>query len=298
MTTPLTRYVDFSSDSGRWELYEPRSSDIIISTPPKSGTTLMQMMCAVLIFDSPDFLAPMDAMSPWFDSLRRSDDEVLSLVAAQPHRRFLKTHTPLDGVPTADGVTYLTVARDPRDVFVSWQHHTANLDVDRFVATLEGAGNLERALQHVPAEEPESIQDRFDGWLVDESQPSSLTRIVRHVEASWARRHNPNVHLFHFDDLRRSIRDGLAAVATALGQDETGSRLDELATYATLTSMRERGAELAPDSSGIFTDPALFFRSGGGGEWREFLSTEQQEAYWRRVDELMSPNVNAWIHRT
>lgn len=32
-----------------------RPGDIIISTPPKCGTTLTQMMCALLIFDSPAF---------------------------------------------------------------------------------------------------------------------------------------------------------------------------------------------------------------------------------------------------
>ena len=37
-------------DSIRWQRFSARAGDIIISTPPKSGTTWMQMICALLIF--------------------------------------------------------------------------------------------------------------------------------------------------------------------------------------------------------------------------------------------------------
>ena len=39
--------------------------------------------------------------------------EVIASLEAQQHRRFIKSHTPLDGVPVAEGVTYVCVARDP-----------------------------------------------------------------------------------------------------------------------------------------------------------------------------------------
>ena len=61
----------------------------------------------------------------------RSRRDVFSDLAAQGHRRFLKTHTPLDGLPTDPSVTYVCVGRDPRDVAISMHHHRDNLDLEQ-----------------------------------------------------------------------------------------------------------------------------------------------------------------------
>ena len=132
------RYRSVIEDSARWDGFELRPSDIVISTPPKSGTTWTQMLCALLVFDGPEFPAPLNQMSPWLDQTTRSVDAVYAIYGAQRHRRFIKTHTPLDGLPIDDRVTYVVVGRDPRDVAVSMEHHLANMDVTR-VLELRGA---------------------------------------------------------------------------------------------------------------------------------------------------------------
>ena len=48
------RYKNMMVDSGRWDSFKPRDGDIIISTPPKAGTTWTQMICALLIFQKTD----------------------------------------------------------------------------------------------------------------------------------------------------------------------------------------------------------------------------------------------------
>src|SRR5215211_1321459 len=130
---PRTRYRSIVADSARWDAFAFRPGDIVISTPPKSGTTWTQMLCALLIFDGPAFPALLDQMSPWLDMNIRPLAEVTEALAAQPHRRFIKTHTPLDGIPLHADVTYLVVGRDPRDVAISYEHHAANLDWERFL---------------------------------------------------------------------------------------------------------------------------------------------------------------------
>jgi aryl sulfotransferase len=67
-----------------------------------------------LICDGPVFPAPLEEVSPWFDNCIRPLAEVSASFAAQAHRRSIKTHTPLDGLPRHDAVTYLVVGRDPR----------------------------------------------------------------------------------------------------------------------------------------------------------------------------------------
>src|SRR5689334_20200567 len=77
-------------DSTIWNDLEFRDDDIVISTYAKSGTTWMQQIVAQLLF-GPDPDLSVAEMSPWLD-LRVPPKEVkLPQVAAQAHRRFLKT---------------------------------------------------------------------------------------------------------------------------------------------------------------------------------------------------------------
>ena len=110
-------YRSLISDSARWDGFEFRPGDIIISTPAKCGTTWMQMICALLVFQTHDASDRRSTcISPWLDMLTRERDDVVADLDAQTHRRFIKTHTPFDGLPYDDRVTYICVGRDPRDV--------------------------------------------------------------------------------------------------------------------------------------------------------------------------------------
>ena len=55
----LVRYRNLIADSARWKGIPFRADDIIINTPPKSGTTWMQTLCAMLVFDSVEFGRPL-----------------------------------------------------------------------------------------------------------------------------------------------------------------------------------------------------------------------------------------------
>jgi hypothetical protein len=105
-----------------------RDGDIVISTRSKHGTTWLQMICALLVLRTPDLPAPLGVLSPWLDWLVAPRDEVWAQLAAQRHRRFIKSHTPLDGLPLDPGVTYVVGARHPLDAAVSLYHHGDNLD--------------------------------------------------------------------------------------------------------------------------------------------------------------------------
>src|SRR5262245_42224747 len=118
MSAPRPRYLSFVHDSARWDGFELRAGDILLSTPPKCGTTWMQMICSLLIFQDPEREQALSTVSPWLDMTVKKREVVWALLEAQTHRRFIKTHTPLDGLPSDDRVTYVCVGRDPRDVAV------------------------------------------------------------------------------------------------------------------------------------------------------------------------------------
>ncbi|MDP9225074.1 MAG: sulfotransferase domain-containing protein, partial [Actinomycetota bacterium] len=105
----------------------------MISTPSKCGTTWMQTIVGMLLLDRTDLGAPISSISPWLDMLIRTDDEVFGVLDGQSHRRFIKTHTPLDGVPRRQSVTYIAVVRHPLDVALSDRDHKENMREDRAV---------------------------------------------------------------------------------------------------------------------------------------------------------------------
>ena len=300
MTAPSVRYRSIVADSARWDGFAFRPGDVVISTPPKCGTTWTQMLCALLIFDGPELPAPLDEVSPWLDMCNRPLAEVQAVLAAQTHRRFIKTHTPLDGVPLRDDVTYLVVGRDPRDVAISFEHHAANMDFEHFLELRAAAvGNDD--LADLPERRPPSDDpaERFRTFVADESHggPPTLASVLHHLDTGWQRRHDGNVRFLHYADLKADLAGELLRLARILGIPCSPERARELAPEASLARMRERGADVAPSASHAnWKDVRAFFRTGGLGEWRARLSAADLAAYEARVAELVSPDLAAWAH--
>jgi hypothetical protein len=297
---PRRHYRSIVADSRRWDGFAFRPGDIVISTPEKSGTTWTQMLCALLIFDGPAFPAPLDEVSPWLDRCSRPLAEVTAALATQTHRRFIKTHTPLDGLPLHPDATYLVVGRDPRDVMISYEHHAVNMDFAHFLALRAAAvGNEDLAElpeRRVLAADP---VERFRRFVADETHggPPTLVEVLQHLDTGWQRRHDANVALFHYADLKSDLAGELLRLARVLGIPCSPQRARELAPEASLARMRERAADVAPNAlQGTLKDVRAFFRSGGSGEWRERLSTADPAAYEARVAELVAPNLAAWAH--
>jgi hypothetical protein len=258
------------------------------------------MLCALLIFDGPAFPAPLDQVSPWLDMCIRPIAEVTAALAAQTHRRFIKTHTPLDGLPLHADVTYLVVGRDPRDIAISFEHHAANMDFAHFLELRAAAvGNADLAELppfRIPSEDP---AERFRAFVADETQitPPSLASVLRHLDTGWQRQRDPNVALFHYADLQADLVGELLCLARVLEIPCAPERARQLAAEASLAQMRERAADVVPNASqGHWKDVGAFFRSGGTGQWRARLSSADLAAYETRVVELAAPDLAAWAH--
>ncbi|WP_036391217.1 sulfotransferase domain-containing protein [Micromonospora chokoriensis] len=292
MPTPLHRYRSEDEDSARWIGFPFRDGDIVISTRSKSGTTWMQMICALLVLGTPELPAPLTVLSPWLDWLAEPREAVYDRLAAAPHRRFIKTHTPLDGVPIDPRVHYVVVARHPLDMAVSLYHQTGNLDRTR-LAELTG--------QPVPAGPPRErppIEQWLPSWVEREVDPraelDSLPGVLLHLGDAWARRHEPNVELVHYDDLLADLGGEMRRLADRWGLAAPGPELVEAATFG---RMRERADRLAPDTLGVLRDRQAFFRRGGSGQGRDLLDAGAQASYQQRAAALAPPDLLTWLHR-
>jgi hypothetical protein len=299
----LVRYATPVSDSARWTGFVHRPGDIIISTPPKCGTTWTQMICALLIFQTPELPQSLDLLSPWLEMQTRAPTSVVADLDAQQHRRFIKSHTPLDGLPYDDRVTYICVGRDPRDVFLSWDNHVDNMDLVAIFTARHNAIGLDDimdVLAEGPPERPEREIDRFWVW-VDDTRPvtefMSLHQTLHHLTTFWDARDRPNVVMLHYDDLTADLEGEMRRLAQRLGIDVPEARWPELVEAACFEHMRSRADVVAPDTTNaIWHDNRRFFNSGTSGQWRRLLDDADVERYWRRVRELAAPDLAAWAH--
>src|SRR6266581_3133970 len=178
MTTPR-RYQSPDEDSGRWLGFPFRDGDIVISTRSKTGTTWLQMICALLVLQKPQLPEPLGRLSPWLDHLIEPREQVIARLEAQQHRRFIKTHTPLDGIPLDPRATYIVVGRHPLDLAVSLYHQGDNINRE-----------LVRKLTGQPAPEGErpprpGLHDWLVSWVESEDRPEeqldSLAGVIWHL---------------------------------------------------------------------------------------------------------------------
>jgi hypothetical protein len=290
-------------DSARWDGIALRDDDIIISTPAKCGTTWTQMICALLIFQDPDLPAPLTELSPWVDVETRSVDKMHAQLDAQTHRRFIKSHSPLDCIPDDPRVTYICVGRDPRDVGVSWDNHWTNSDLDSILTLrfTEGATeDLEELMGDGPPVLPEDPVERFWLWVDndDPSASSSLRETLHHLQTFWDRRADDNIVLLHYADLKTDLEGQMRALAARLHIDVPEDKWFTLVEASQFTNMKARADTLAPQVTDNFwkgTDD--FFKSGTSGQWQAFFTEADEARYDARVDVLASPDLIEWVHK-
>lgn len=292
--TRVRRYLTVDEDSARWDGFPFRPGDIVISTRSKHGTTWVQAICSALVFGAAEPPAPLTEISPWLDFLVESRDAVLARLQAQRHRRFVKTHTPLDGVPRVESVHYVVVARHPLDAAVSLWHQGGNLDRARMTA-LTGAPCPEKP------RELEAPHVWLRRWIAAEADPfqdlDSLAGVFHHLRDAWARREDPSVVLVHYADLRADLEGQMRRLAGRLAFDVPTERWPSLVEAAGFDRMRARADLFAPDHNAVLLDRRAFFRRGSSGAAAELLDPVDLAAYHERAADLAPADLLAWLHR-
>ena len=276
---PLRHYEHRVWDTARWQGFEPRSGDILVCTPYKAGTTWMQMICALLVFRRSEFDLPLAEISPWLELKAVQASETHAVYAAQGHRRIIKTHTPLDGLPWFPEATYICVQRDPRDIFMSMLNHLQNSNPD-------ADANFARE-QLESADEPEILPEDpnefFQMWLTNgsfpwESDGKPYWSVFRHGASFWAHRDEPNFLMVHYSDLKADLEAEMRRIAAALGFGVAEDAWPDLVAAASFESMKKNADRTAPDTNfKMWKDNSRFFNKGTCGQWQGVLSVESLE---------------------
>ncbi len=273
---PLRRYKHQVWDTARWQGFEPLPGDILVCTSYKAGTTWMQMVCALLVFQRTEFHLPLAEISPWMELRAAPAGEIHAIFAAQDHRRIIKTHTPLDGLPWFPEATYICVERDPRDLFMSMLNplQITNPDADAIFK------REMRESEDGPETPPEDPNEFFRMWLTNgsfpwESDGAPYWSVFRHGATFWAHRDEANILMVHYSDLKADLEAGMRRIAVALGIKVPVDTWPELVAAASFESMKKNADRIAPDTNfKMWKDNSRFFNKGTSGQWQGVLSAE------------------------
>lgn len=282
-------------DSAAWDNFPMRSDDIIISTYPKCGTTWTQRIVGMLIFGNAEPFAVQD-ISPWPD-FRMIPLEVTTEVAqSQTHRRFLKSHLPYDALPVHEGVKFIHVARDGRDAAMSFFNHKRNYTpsiVEQFSSVSLADPKFGDVINFVPTDPA----DHFHDWLVgDEDALGDPGASYFAMEKSfWDARHDPNLLLVHYNDLKADRAGEMRRIADFLEIEIDDAAWPDIVAAAGFDAMKADAERLMPAASDIWEGGGkTFLHKGTNGRWRDIFRAEDLALYDAKVAAEFSPELAEW----
>ncbi len=290
-------YRNHHIDSTRWDAFTARADDIVIATSYKAGTTWTQAIVANLLFADQPFPAPVWEMSPWLDFRPRPLDEVLEKLEAQRHRRFIKTHLPLDALRFFPELKYIFVSRDGRDVFMSMWNHYTNYTDETFARINGAPGRIGAELPRPPADIHAFWHDWCTrGWFDWETDGWPFWSHLAVTQSWWQHRRLPNILMLHFADMKADTAAAVRRIAGFIGIELSTARLASIVSAVSFKAMKQRGEDYAPSGGATWKGGAdTFLNKGTNGRWRGVLSPRELALYDAACDRALSPDCRAWL---
>ena len=282
-------YQNHHLDSNRWNWFTPRKDDIIVATSYKAGTTFTQTIVGNLLFPDGNLPGPASFISPWLDFRPFPLELVLEQLEEQEHRRYIKTHTPLDGLPYYSEAKYLCVTRDPRDVFMSLLNHWGS-HTEEFYPSMNNVPGL--------VGDPFPV---FDGdikriwrdwithsWFDWEIGGYPYWSHLSYALTFWSYRHLPNIKMLHFNDLLADLDGQMRDVAAFLEIDVPEELWPDVVKRCTFAEVKKDPSKVVGENIAFaFKGGAdTFINKGTNGRWVGVLDDEDLALYEEAMAKL------------
>jgi hypothetical protein len=241
-----------------------RAGDISYCSYPKSGSTWLSNILYLILHDGevPQGTTLRNCLH-WMESswpYPRDREEVEAL----PSPRIFKSHMPLrmalGGGPENSPAKFIYIARNPKDVCVSYFH---------FESGKAWSGNYGGQWEHWLRLFIEGGVQRGD-WF-------------DHVLSWWEHRELDNLLFLRYEDMKRDFDGELRKIIDFLDYDLTQEVVARIKEATSFSHMKK--AEFSNHQE--ITDLEDFFRKGQIGSWREVFTAEQSEAFDRVYQERM-----------
>ncbi len=278
-------------NSTTWDNFKFRDDDIILATYAKSGTTWTQQILAQLIFNGAEGI-DVSKLSPWYD-LRIMPPEALAALEGQTHRRFVKTHLPVDALVFSPKAKYLYVARDGRDMVWSLYNHHLNANEHWYGALNNTPGRVGPPIEPPPAD----IAEYFRDWLEKDGYP--FWSFWENVRSWWDIRDLPNVELIHFNDLKRDLPGSIRRIAGFLDIRIDETAFPTIVEHCTFDYMKAHAESVAPLGGMLWEGGAqTFINKGTNGRWKGTLTSADVSAYERTAERELGRECAQWLNHS
>lgn len=278
-------------DSTIWNDFTFRDDDIVIGTYAKSGTTWTQQIVAQLIFNGAEDL-PVAEMSPWLDLRVPPKAVKLPAVMAQTHRRFLKTHLPVDALVYSPKAKYIYIGRDGLDVVWSLHNHFVNANELLYQALNDTPGRVGPPIGRPPAD----IRQYFLEWLEGDGYP--LWPFWENIRSWWEIRELPNLLLLHFDQMKADLPGQIRRIAAFLDIPIDERRWPAILEHCSFAYMKAHATGTVPLGGAFWEGGAqTFVHKGTNGRWRDTLTEADCRQYEEMARRELGETCAAWLAR-
>ncbi len=276
-------------DSTYWDGFQFRNDDIIIGTHIKSGTTWVQQIVAQLLCGGKKDI-PVAKVSPWIDLRFPEKKEKMAMVEAQTHRRFLKTHLPVDALIYSPIAKYIYIARDGRDVVWSMYNHHSNASSFYYETVNDTPGRV-----GPPLEQPvDSIRQYFNTWLENDGYP--YWPYWENIKSWWDIRTLPNILLLHYGKLKNNTQSEISRIAKFLNIKVDKKSWPLILEHCSISYMREKGNTIVPLEGAFWNEGAkTFIYKGTNGRWLDTLTEDENERYLRKAETELGVECSQWL---
>lgn len=183
-----------------------------------------------------------------------------------PSPRFIKSHFPFSLLPGIldVGCKIVYVARNPKDVAVSWFH------LNRIFVTQGYVGDFTAFWDH--------FRNDLTTW----------SPYWEHLKEAWALRDHPNMLFLFYEDMNMNLPGTIERVAKFLGKSLTRPQMLRLIDYLDFNSFKKNPTVNMEDlrECGVITN-CSFIRKGQTGGWTDTFTPEIEA----EADEWIAKNL-------
>ncbi|XP_068705586.1 sulfotransferase 1C2-like [Montipora foliosa] len=242
--------------------FKAKPDDVFVVSYPKSGTTWVQEIVWQIVNGGKVSKEKIDYRFPYLECATAEDSRKTDFQAL-PSPRLIKSHLHASAIPKGSGENsrckYIYVARNPKDVVVSYFHYVQSFEqMNDFRAPWEFYVDL----------------------FIEGNVPYSKWN--DHVLDWWKHRNDPNVLFLKYEDLKKDLLSHVRTIAEFLKKPLSDELINRIAEQCTFKGMMQNSLSFkftSEDDDGI----GQILRKGVVGDWKNHFTPEMNERFDKEV---------------